>query len=97
MRAYIKADKPFFGICIGMQSLFEGSDESPTFEGLGVIPGRVTRFSSIDDHGSVIRVPQMGWNGVSPIRESVVLEEVKPNDAVRIRIRMNRREVLVLP
>ena len=72
-----------------MQSLFEGSDESPTFEGLGVIPGRVTRFSSMDDHGSVIRVPQMGWNGVSPIRESVVLEEVNSNDAVRSRIRIN--------
>lgn len=83
LRAYIRADKPFFGICIGMQSLFEGSDESPTFEGLGIIPGRVTRFSSKDDQGAVIRVPQMGWNGVSPIRESVVLEDVKSNDAVR--------------
>lgn len=83
LRAYIRADKPFFGICIGMQSLFEGSDESPTFEGLGIIPGRVTRFSSKDDQGAIIRVPQMGWNGVSPIRESVVLEDVKSNDAVR--------------
>lgn len=82
LRAYIRADKPFFGICIGMQSLFEGSDESPTFEGLGIIPGRVTRFSSKDDQGAVIRVPQMGWNGVSPIRESDVLEDVKSNDAV---------------
>ena len=65
-----------------MQSLFEGSDESPGFEGLGVIPGRVTRFNGIGEHGVIIRVPQMGWNGVSAVRDSVILENVKPNDAV---------------
>lgn len=65
-----------------MQSLFEGSDESPGFEGLGVIPGRVTRFNGVGENGAVIRVPQMGWNGVSAVRNSVVLENVKPNDAV---------------
>jgi imidazoleglycerol phosphate synthase glutamine amidotransferase subunit HisH len=66
-----------------MQSLFEGSDESPSFEGLGIIPGRVTRFNSVGAHGETVRVPQMGWNGVSPVRESVVFEEVNPQDAVR--------------
>jgi imidazoleglycerol phosphate synthase glutamine amidotransferase subunit HisH len=83
LRAYIRADRPFFGICIGMQSLFEGSDESPSFEGLGIIPGRVTRFNSVGANGETVRVPQMGWNGVSPVRESVVFEEVNPQDAVR--------------
>lgn len=83
LRAYIRADRPFFGICIGMQSLFEGSDESPSFEGLGIIPGRVTRFNSVGAQGETVRVPQMGWNGVSPVRESVVFEEVNPQDAVR--------------
>ena len=84
LRAYVRADKPFFGICIGMQSLFEGSDESPDLEGLGVIPGRVTRFDSVGIDGSTVRVPQMGWNGVSPVRESVVLENTKADDTVSL-------------
>ena len=85
LRAYIRADRPFFGICIGMQSLFEGSDESPNVEGLGIIPGRVTRFNSFTENGFSTRVPQMGWNGVSPVRETVLLENVKAEDAVRRR------------
>ena len=46
LKAYIKADRPFFGICLGMQSLFEGSEESPGVAGLGIIPGMITRFDS---------------------------------------------------
>ena len=84
LRAYIRADKPFFGICIGMQSLFEGSDESPEFEGLGIIPGRVTRFDAVEASGKKVRVPQMGWNGTSPVKDSVVLENTKPGDSVRL-------------
>lgn len=49
-------DRPFLGICVGMQMLFEGSDESPGVEGLGVLPGRVERLP-----GNVT-LPQMGWN-----------------------------------
>jgi glutamine amidotransferase/cyclase len=55
LRKYIQADRPFFGICIGMQSLFEGSDESPDVEGLGVIPGKVTRFASSTAGGTMVR------------------------------------------
>ena len=68
-----------------MQSLFEGSDESPNVEGLGIIPGRVTRFHSFTENGISNRVPQMGWNGVSPVRESVLLENIKAEDTVRTR------------
>jgi glutamine amidotransferase len=48
--------RPFMGICVGMQMLFDGSDESPGVPGLGVVPGRITR---LPDH---VRLPQMGWN-----------------------------------
>jgi glutamine amidotransferase len=48
--------RPFLGVCIGMQMLFDASDESPAVAGLGVIPGRVTRLPS------TVRLPQMGWN-----------------------------------
>jgi glutamine amidotransferase len=48
--------RPFFGICVGMQMLFDGSDESPAEAGLGVVPGRITRLPE------TVRLPQMGWN-----------------------------------
>ena len=50
--------RPFLGICIGMQMLFEGSDEAPNRKGLGVLPGRVVRLP-FD-----VRLPQMGWNTI---------------------------------
>ena len=59
LRDYLRADRPFLGICIGLQALFEGSDESPGVAGLGLIPGRVRRF---DTPG--LSVPHMGWNGI---------------------------------
>ena len=48
--------RPFLGVCIGMQMLFDGSDESPDVTGLGIVPGRVTRLPNS------VRLPQMGWN-----------------------------------
>jgi glutamine amidotransferase len=54
----IRAGKPFFGICIGMQVLFESSEEDPTRRGLGVLPGRVRRIP--DAPG--LKIPHMGWN-----------------------------------
>jgi glutamine amidotransferase len=54
----IRGGRPFFGICIGMQLLFEGSDESPAARGLAILPGRVRRFR--DTVG--LKIPHMGWN-----------------------------------
>ena len=48
--------RPFLGICVGMQMLFDGSDESPEAKGLGVVSGRITRLPN------TVRLPQMGWN-----------------------------------
>ena len=59
-RAWIAAGKPFLGICVGLQVLFEGSDESPAIAGLGVLPGRVRKFVPTPD----CKVPQIGWNRV---------------------------------
>ena len=58
VRAVIDAGRPFFGICIGMQLLFERSEENPEAEGLGLLPGRVRRFTDHPD----IKIPHMGWN-----------------------------------
>ena len=64
---HIRAGRPFLGICIGMQGLYEGSEEDETVAGLGVFPGRVRRFPL------EARVPHMGWNSVRARRESPLL------------------------
>ena len=69
LREYLAAGRPFLGICIGLQTLFEGSEESPGVPGLGLIPGLVGRFPE----GS-LAVPHMGWNGLRPRRHSGLLE-----------------------
>ena len=68
LRDYLRQDRPFLGICIGLQALFEGSEESPGVEGLGLIPGLVRRFE-----GGGLSVPHMGWNGIRLCRESPLL------------------------
>ncbi|MDA8197314.1 MAG: imidazole glycerol phosphate synthase subunit HisH [Actinomycetota bacterium] len=50
---------PLLGVCVGLQMLFEGSEESPDTGGLGILPGRVLRFNEGE------RVPQMQWNTIS--------------------------------
>ncbi|MDA8164488.1 MAG: imidazole glycerol phosphate synthase subunit HisF [Desulfobacteraceae bacterium] len=57
--AHLRAGKPFLGICLGLQTLFEGSEESPGVAGLGLIKGQVRRF---EDRS--LSVPQIGWNGI---------------------------------
>ena len=64
-------NKPFLGICIGQQMLFEHSEEGDV-AGLGVIAGRVRRFPAermLDGTGSRLKVPHMGWNEVRQARE----------------------------
>jgi glutamine amidotransferase len=58
VRAAVAGGLPTLGICLGMQLLFEGSDEGPG-DGLALIPGRVTRLAAR-------RVPQIGWNAIEP-------------------------------
>jgi imidazole glycerol phosphate synthase glutamine amidotransferase subunit len=64
VRTQIATERPFLGICLGMQLLFEASDEAPGVPGLGVLDGRVERFSS-DVDGVPLRVPHVGWSEVS--------------------------------
>ncbi|WP_028582286.1 imidazole glycerol phosphate synthase HisHF [Desulfogranum japonicum] len=55
---YLHSQKPFFGICVALQALFEGSDEAPDQPGLGYLPGHVKRFDT------ELAVPHIGWNGI---------------------------------
>ncbi|KAI7643593.1 Imidazole glycerol phosphate synthase, partial [Hortaea werneckii] len=60
VKAYIESGKPFMGICVGIQALFEGSTENASVPGLGVIKGQLRRFK--DDDKSV---PHIGWNSAT--------------------------------
>jgi imidazole glycerol-phosphate synthase subunit HisH len=62
IRSAVVAGVPLLGICLGMQWLFDGSDEAPEVEGLGVIPGRITRLQNDLEHR--LKVPHVGWNAL---------------------------------
>ncbi len=69
---YAAQNKPFLGICIGLQMLFEHSDEGNT-AGLGLFKGNVKRFAAADmhdSHGDKLKVPHMGWNQVYHTKNS---------------------------
>jgi glutamine amidotransferase len=68
LEAY-RTGKPFLGVCVGLQVLFEDSEESPGASGMGVMSGRVIRF----DVGN-LKVPHMGWNELRVVRPHPVLD-----------------------
>jgi imidazole glycerol phosphate synthase glutamine amidotransferase subunit len=64
----IQAGVPFLGICLGMQALYESSEEAPGAHGLAIFPGAVRRFPAD------ARVPHMGWNQIEPVKASKLLD-----------------------
>jgi len=60
LKAYAASRRPFLGVCVGLQLLFDGSEEGGGVECLGILPGTVRRFAA--DHS--LKVPQIGWNAV---------------------------------
>lgn len=64
VRAVAKKGTPLFGICLGMQMLFETSEEFGDTPGLGLIPGRVIAVPSSETDGQPLKVPHIGWNGL---------------------------------
>lgn len=74
--ARIKADVPFLGICLGLQALFDSSEEAPEERGLGIFPGAVQRFDN------TARVPHMGWNQLETVKTSRLLAGLPPSPHV---------------
>lgn len=70
LREVIASGKPFVGICLGLQLLFEGSDEAPGVAGLGVLRGRCVAFAR------PLKVPQIGWNQVDVRRPGSALDQI---------------------
>lgn len=65
-----RAGVPLLGICVGMQMLFDGSEEAPGVPGLGLLPGQVRKFEAAPGH----KVPQMGWNALEARGDSPLLD-----------------------
>ncbi len=64
---FVASGKPLLGICLGMQLLFEGSEESPGARGLGILKGDVRKFPA------GVKVPHIGWNDILPQREGKLI------------------------
>ncbi len=76
LKQYLSSGKPFLGICLGLQALYEGSEEAPGVAGLGVLPGRVRRFEGI------FKVPHVGWSQLEIRRDSKLLAGIQPGSFV---------------
>ncbi|MFQ5416936.1 MAG: imidazole glycerol phosphate synthase subunit HisH [Myxococcota bacterium] len=76
----ISAGRPYLGLCLGLQVLFEASDEHGETAGLSLLPGRVARFSERDPDGRALRVPHIGWNQVRYSGSHPMLERMPAED-----------------
>ena len=64
IRTWVSAGRPYLGICLGYQILFDSSDESPGVKGLGLFRGKVKRFADVPG----VKIPHMGWNAARPVK-----------------------------
>ena len=78
VRDHIASDKPFLGICLGLQLLFDVSYEDGEYPGLGIIPGSVQRFKSQPD----LKIPHMGWNSLTIRQQSPLWDGISTGDHV---------------
>jgi len=74
----VRAGKPCLGVCLGLQLLFDVSEEDGIHQGLGIIPGRVVRFASSPG----LKIPHMGWNTLRIRQPAPILKGLEPNPSV---------------
>jgi len=74
----VRSGKPCLGVCLGLQLLFDVSEEDGEHQGLGLIPGRIVRFAS--EPG--LKIPHMGWNTLRFRKPSTLLEGIEPEPSV---------------
>jgi glutamine amidotransferase len=73
-----KKERPFLGICLGLQLLFDESEEFGPVKGLGLLPGKVVRFPQSPG----LKVPQMGWNSIEKVGNTPILADINSGDYV---------------
>ena len=81
IREYVGTGKPLLGICLGMQLLFEESEENGIHTGLSLLPGRVVRFSGKTENGDAYKVPHMGWNRLQWVNPSPITANLEEDYA----------------
>ena len=75
---HVAAGKPLLGICVGMQMLFDESEEFGRHQGLGLVPGKVIRFpSGMVEGGERLKVPHMGWNNINIKKQSPLFSGIE--------------------
>jgi imidazole glycerol-phosphate synthase subunit HisH len=77
---FIGSGRPFLGICVGLQMLFDESAEMGTSPGLGVLPGRVVRFDFPETEARVLKVPHIGWNALAFGPEATLFRGLNQGD-----------------
>lgn len=78
IRKVVEKNIPFLGICLGLQLLFDSSEESPGVKGLGVLPGKIVKIP--DDQG--LKVPHIGWNSLKYPKPGRLFEGIKEEEYV---------------
>jgi len=83
IKAYAASGRPLLGICVGMQILFDSSEEFGEFGGLGLIPGRVRKVPALAADGRAHKIPHIGWSAIVPARDwrGTLLEGIEPGAA----------------
>lgn len=78
IKEIIENKTPFLGICLGLQLLFESSEESPGVKGLGILKGKIVRFSEENN----LKIPHIGWNSLSYPKKGTLFEGIAENSYV---------------
>ena len=73
IRQIVDKGTPFLGICLGLQLMFEESDETPGVKGLGLLPGKILRIPEGED----LKIPHMGWNSLHFTKETKLFKGIK--------------------
>lgn len=82
VKNFAQAQRPFLGICVGMQMMFEGSEEMGQHQGLGLVAGQVLAVPSTGADGQPHRVPHIGWRALQPAGEwrGTILSDLQPGE-----------------
>ena len=78
IKEVVKKGTPFLGICLGLQLMFESSEEGPGVKGLGLLPGKIVRFPEKEGY----KIPHMGWNSIEIKKGAKILQGIGTNPYV---------------
>ena len=82
IKEVVKKEVPFMGICLGLQLLFDRSDESKQATGLGILRGEIKQIPTRDENQNTYKIPQIGWNGLLFRNKSRLFKYIKEGDHV---------------